>query len=245
MSSAKPQGTDAAPIYVVEDDADIADLFRRSLEAEGFRVRICATARAFQQHVASDRPALAIVDLGLPDADGFALLRGALSDLGTPKIVVTGRAALDDRLTGFESGADDYLVTPVEPLELVARVKAVLRRTKAAQNQGLSKDVAAFEGWRADLARLTLTAPDGEIEALSQTDATLLRVFLEANGRVLSRDFLLETCGGADENFDRSIDVRVSRLRKKLREDRKKATLIRTVYGAGYVFSAPVEWSAG
>ena len=245
MTGSAAHAADRARIYVVEDDADVADLFRRNLETEGFRVRICATAKAFQQEVVADPPALAIVDLGLPDADGFTLLRGVLADLGAPSIVVTGRAGLDDRLTGFDFGADDYLVKPVEPLELVARVKAVLRRAQGPATEAEGKDVARFAGWRVDLTRLRLEAPDGAVEMLSQTDATLLRVFLEAKGRVLSRDFLLETCGGADENFDRSIDVRVSRLRKKLREDRKNATLIRTVYGAGYVFSAPVDWSAG
>lgn len=232
------------PIFLIEDDADVADVFRRALEEEGFRVRVCATAGAFRREVASVRPALAVVDLGLPDADGLALLQGVLADLSAPSIIVSGRGGLDDRLAGLDVGADDYLVKPVEPRELAARVKAVLRRARSAPaEEGRSRDIASFAGWRVDLKRLSMTGPDGETQSLSQADAALLRVFLEAKGRVLSRDFLLEACGGADQNFDRSIDVRISRLRKKLGEAPQKATIIRTVYGAGYVLSPPVSWS--
>lgn len=248
------QPTDGGPredafIYLLEDDEDVAALFRRGLEAEGFEVRICATVAAFRTAAAVQAPSLAVIDLGLPDGDGLAVLSDELMASGVPSIVVTGRGGLDDRVAGLELGADDYVVKPLDPRELVARVRAVLRRS-ARQSEAraapaaTSKDVALFAGWRADFGRLSLTDPQGAATPLSQADAALLRVFLEAPGRVLSRDFLLEACdGGADELFDRSIDVRVSRLRKKLRDPGQKPKHIRTVYGAGYVFASAVQWT--
>jgi DNA-binding response OmpR family regulator len=237
-------------IFILEDDRDIAAIFARALKAEGYETEQFGDVHSFVQRVRERSPALCIVDLGLPDGSGLSVLRNLLSDLGVATIIVTGRGGLDDKLKGLQSGADDYIVKPVEPLELVARVKTVLRRVSrrmeiaqwAMPEQGNS-DLAEFAGWRVDFGSYRLTSPDNEITTLSKGDTQILRAFLEAQGRVLSREFLLKLCVAAgDENYDRTIDVRVSRLRKKLRDDSRQPTHIRTVYGAGYVFASTATW---
>lgn len=185
-------------------------------------------------------PDLCLIDLSLPDGDGMSLLQEA-SYLGAlPKIVVSGRGNVTDRVVGLEIGADDYVVKPFEPRELVARVRAVLRRhsSSSARNLQTIGQNVEFGEWIADFNACTLTHTDGSIETLSASEASLLKVFVESAGRVLSRDQLLDSTVGHHEGpFDRSMDARISRLRKKLRDDPKTPRLIRTVYGAGYVFS--------
>jgi DNA-binding response OmpR family regulator len=237
-------------IFILEDDRDIAAIFARALKAEGYETEQFGDVHSFAQHVRERPPALCIVDLGLPDGSGLSVLRDLLSGLDVATIIVTGRGGLDDKLKGLQSGADDYIVKPVEPLELVARVKTVLRRvsrrmaTAQATKPELGKsDLAEFAGWRVDFGSYRLTSPDNEVTTLSKGDTQILRAFLEAQGRVLSREFLLDLCVAAgDENYDRAIDVRVSRLRKKLKDDSRQPTHIRTVYGAGYVFASTATW---
>lgn len=232
-------------IYLLEDDADVACVTRRALEAQGFEVARFARRFDLERALGGRRPDLCLVDLELPDGDGLSLVSEALRGTGIPVIIVTGRGELTDRLIGLEIGADDYVVKPFEPRELVARVRAVLRRgtevSPAAQAR--SRKLACFAGWTADLDACTLTAPDTETVQLSAAETTLLRCFIEAAGRVLSRTQLLDLTGEDDlDSFDRSMDVRVSRLRKKLRDSTKSPTMIRTVYGAGYVFTPRVDW---
>lgn len=239
---------DAAHIYILEDDSDVAAVFARALKAEGYVIESFIGSRTFAQRVREKTPDLCIVDLGLPDGDGLSVLRDMLSRENIATIIVTGRGDLSDKLKGLDYGADDYLVKPVEPLELVARVKTVLRRVQSQRQvtAALShhaSEVAEFAGWRADFGNFQLVSPDEEISTLSKADAQLLRAFLEAQGRVLTREFLLDLCElTGEDNFDRSIDVRVSRLRKKLKDDSRSPTHIRTVYGAGYVFASPIIW---
>jgi DNA-binding response OmpR family regulator len=239
---------DAAHIYILEDDADIAAIFARALRAEGYVIESFIGSRTFAQRVREKTPDLCIVDLGLPDGDGLSVLRDMLSREKIATIIVTGRGDLSDKLKGLDYGADDYLVKPVEPLELAARVRTVLRRVQSQKKAAAGaphrdSDVAEFAGWRADFGNFQLVSPDDEISTLSKSDAQLLRAFLEAQGRVLTREFLLDLCElTGEDNFDRSIDVRVSRLRKKLKDDSRSPTHIRTVYGAGYVFASPITW---
>lgn len=232
-------------VYLLEDEAEVARVMRRELEAQGFEVERFARRAELQQALGCRRPDLCLVDLELPDGDGLSLVGEALRAAGIPVIIVTGRGELTDRLIGLEVGADDYIVKPFEPRELAARVRAVLRRGKP-RSEGATpvRRCAHFDGWRADLDACTLTAPDGETIQLSAAETVLLRSFIEAAGRVLSRAQLLDLTGGDDlEAFDRAMDVRVSRLRKKLRDTTRAPTMIRTVYGAGYVFTPRVTWA--
>lgn len=232
-------------IFMLEDDNDVADVIRRALESHGFVVERFARRVELGRRLGAKRPALCLIDLGLPDGDGLSVIGSILRDLDIPTIIVTGRGDLADRVIGLELGADDYIVKPVEPRELVARIRSVLRRSgKVLQPKGTSAQrVARFAGWRADFDAFVLTTPEGEAQQMSSAEADLLRAFCAAPGRVLSRAVLLDlkTHDSADP-YDRSIDVRISRLRRKLRDDTKSPTVIRTVYGAGYVFTPAVEW---
>jgi two-component system OmpR family response regulator len=232
-------------IYILEDDREVAAVFARALAGEGYQVQSFSAVQCFAKRVGESAPDLAIIDLGLPDGDGLSVLRGSLARPGVATIIVSGRGGLADKLKGLDYGADDYVVKPVEPLELVARVKTVLRRVggRASKVADEAAAVAEFAGWRVDFSSLLLTSPDQDTALLSRGDARLLRAFIDAQGRVLTREFLLDFCEiGAEENFDRAIDVRVSRLRKKLKDDVRSPTHIRTVYGAGYVFASPATW---
>lgn len=233
-------------VAIIEDEADLARLIERTLLEHWFAVRVFARGRAFLAEADQIDTAAAIVDLGLPDMDGLDLVR-TLAARGIAVLVLTGRGGVADRVLGLELGADDYLVKPFEPRELVARLRSVLRRTgrvrpgEGAEPAAGPDPVAAFAGWKFDAAALTLTAPSGEARRLSRAEAKLLELFVRAPNRVLSRDFLLEA-RGAGQTFDRSIDVRISRLRQKLDDDPQNPRFIRTVYGMGYLFAEPVAW---
>ena len=230
-------------IYLLEDEPDIARLFAHALAKQGFETRTFTRISTFCDALAAARPDLCVIDLGLPDGDGAELLEQELAAAETPAIIVSGRGALADKLQSFEAGAEDYLVKPIDPEELAARARVVLRRRLKKTQTAEPEAIAEFDGWRANFSTYTLSAADGGKEALSQAEAVLLRGFLDAPGRVLSRAALLDICGPVTEDsFDRAIDVRVSRLRKKLREDRRNPTIIKTVYGAGYLFAADVTW---
>ena len=229
-------------IFVLEDEPDIARLICSSLTEYGFRCEHLRTGREFLARAHSASPDLCIVDLGLPDMDGMQVVR-ELQD-GTPcaVLILTGRNELTDRVLGLELGADDYIVKPFEPRELVARVRSILRRyQRAAIPEAVSeRSSARFAGWVFDSSRHALTAPDGRELSLSAAEAGLLATLLRRPNKILSREQLL---GERDvDPFDRSIDVRISRLRRKLDDDPQNPRLIKTVYGAGYLFSSQVEW---
>lgn len=227
-------------IYLLEDDPDICKLISRTLNQQGMDVTCLQKLSEFEVALKEQTPDLCLIDLSLPDGDGMSLLENSGELKALPKIVVTGRGNVTDRVVGLEIGADDYVVKPFEPRELVARVRAVLRRsTSATQSEKpAERQQAAFGEWSADFDACTLSHRDGSIESLSASEASLLQAFVQSAGRVLSRDQLLDaTVGHHDGPFDRSMDARISRLRKKLRDDPKSPKIIRTVYGAGYVFS--------
>lgn len=225
-------------VYLVEDDADIAKLISRTLEQQGIEVESFRSLADFQRAITRRQPRLCLIDLSLPDGDGLSMVSGGLPP-SVPKIIVTGRGQVTDRVVGLEIGADDYVVKPFEPRELAARVKAVLRRSQISAERPMppGAKVAHFGDWTADLEGCTLSHADGEVIQLSAAEATLLAAFTESPGRVLSRSQLLDaTTGRAEDPLDRSMDARISRLRKKLRDDPYSPKIIRTVYGAGYVF---------
>ena len=237
-------------IFILEDDRDLAALFEREIARAGMTPRLFRSIRAVRAALEIAPPELCVLDLGLPDGDGLDFLRDGLAARGVPTVVVSGRNSLDDRVRGLSEGADDYLAKPADPVELVARIRSVLRRmARAAPAPEHATDApeapsrARFGDMEFDTARLELTDPGGAAIALSRADADLLVLFLRTRGRVVSRDWLIEQIfADAGGQFDRSIDVRVSRLRKKLGDDPRNPKLIRTIYGAGYVFAVPVEW---
>ena len=230
-------------IYVVEDDAGVAQLLQRTLSEYGFHVEIFNTAAAIIRRLQSERPDLCIVDLGLPDMDGIELMShiGRLSTCGL--LVLTGRAHMTDRVMGLELGADDYVVKPFDPRELVARVRSILRRAAVTGGASASKPhrYATFLGWTLHCTSNLLRSPDGHDYVLGTAEAQVLRVFLERPNQILSREQLY---GQRDISpLDRSIDIRISRLRRRIETDPQQPKIIKTVYGSGYLFSAAVAWS--
>jgi two-component system OmpR family response regulator len=227
-------------IYVVDDERDICDLVCSELEFFGFEMRAFHTGAQALQAVKREPPQLCIVDLGLPDMDGLSLVK-ALCDTQVGVLILSGRGSLPDRVLGLELGADDYITKPFEPRELVARVHSLLRRIKKDSAPSLTCAVknARFADWVFNPATLSLKRDSGEELTLSTAEADLLATLLRAPQQILSRDRLL---GEQAIPYDRSIDSRMSRLRKKLEADPKEPRIIKTVYGAGYMLSTPVEW---
>ena len=188
-------------------------------------------------------PDLCIIDLGLPDMDGIELMQRVRAQSSCGILILTGRAYVSDRVMGLELGADDYVLKPFEPRELVARVRSILRRNETTPAAGApaARQIAAFSGWRSILRNNTLCAPDGEQHQLSTAEANLLKVFVNNPNRILQREQLLGT--RELSSTDRSIDVSISRLRRKLEPEAGSHAFIKTVYGAGYLFLATVSWT--
>ncbi|WP_051341169.1 response regulator transcription factor [Azospirillum halopraeferens] len=233
-------------VYVVDDDPDVRDLLRTVLGGFGYAVSVFGSGKAVKAAIRRDPPDVAIVDLGLPDMDGLTLVRELWEDVRFGVIVLTGRGDVSDRVLGLELGADDYIVKPFEPRELVARVNTVIRRRRQLMAAGRRSEGARarFAGWTIDFGDLTLTAEDGRQETLTAAEAALLGMLLKAPRRVLSREQLqsADTERG-DLPFERAVDVRISRIRKKIEPDPRAPQLIRTVYGAGYLLACDVAWT--
>ncbi|MFY7959293.1 MAG: response regulator [Elsteraceae bacterium] len=231
-------------ILLVEDDRDIRSLLGRYLTDQGFRVTLVQDGRGMTQALSASRIDLVILDLMLPGEDGLSLCRRLRSTSSIPVVMVTAKTEEVDRIIGLEIGADDYLAKPFNPRELLARVRAVLRRSQGGPMPPPGADKAEsywFDGWRANLTQRTLQAPDGSMVALSSGEFDLLVAFLEHPRRVLSRDQLLDIARGrASVLFDRSIDVQISRLRRKIEPDPQNPMLIKTVRNSGYLFTGQV-----
>jgi two-component system OmpR family response regulator len=229
-------------VLIVDDDREIRDLIARFLEKHGLRVSVAADGRAMGRVLADRGIDLIVLDVMLPGEDGLSLCRRLRAVSDVPVIMLTAMGEEIDRILGLEMGADDYLAKPFNPRELLARIKAVLRRTQAAGSPGHPADggrVLTFAGYRLDLAQRSLTAADGVLVPLSTGEFDLLAAFAQHPNRVLSRDQLLDLARGRDaQPFDRAIDVQVSRLRRKIGGP---ADLIKTVRGAGYMFTADVS----
>ena len=225
-------------IAIVEDDPDVARTIEQVLGDFGFRTIWCRNAGELLRRLRQSAPDLCIVDLGLPDMDGLEVMQRVRAQSPCGILILTGRAHVSDRVMGLELGADDYVLKPFEPRELVARVRSILRRREQLADE--SSQLAEFAGWRFNLGNNTLQGSDGEEHVLSTAEADLLRVFVRNPNRILQREQLM---GKRDlQPTDRSIDVRISRLRRKLEPDQQNPALIKTVYGAGYLFLATVNW---
>ncbi|WP_408902000.1 response regulator [Plastoroseomonas hellenica] len=238
-----------AHVLVVEDDAAMRHLIVRLLRENGFRATGVRDGREMWETLRNTAVDLVLLDVMLPGQSGLDLLRLLRSERGSlPVVMVTAKGAEADRVLGLDLGADDYLPKPFGRRELLARIRAVLRRARppaAAAPEGMTTRAdhrLRFEGWTADLARRELLAPGGAVIDLSGAEYDLLLAFLEHPHRVLARDRILELSRGrlADPN-DRSVDVLVSRLRRKLEGEDGKGAMIKTVRGAGYMFLPRVE----
>ena len=234
-----------AHIAVVDDEADITALLANYLQGHGFRVTQVRSGRALMAMMATDVPALVLLDLGLPGEDGLTIARQLREHWRCGLVIVTGRGDAVDKVVGLEVGADDYVTKPFDLRELLARVKAVLRRTAPAGATATAAepvhDRFSFARWTLDTAARRLTDEANREVALTSGEFDLLGAFVRHPGRVLSRDFLLEQTRGRDAApFDRTIDVQVGRLRKKLEADPEDPQIIKSVRGAGYILVAPV-----
>lgn len=230
-------------LLVVDDDSEIAALLRRYLTAQGFEVSTVASGREMFSFLATNTVDLVLLDLGLPGEDGLDLTRHLHEHWRGPVIIITGRGDSVDRIVGLELGADDYVTKPFELRELLARIRSVLRRTAERPRRTESRSVVyAFAGYRLEVDSRTLTAPDGDSVPLTSGEYELLRVFVTHANRVLSRDELMNQLYGRESGpFDRAVDVQIGRLRRKIEPDPAAPTLIKSVRGAGYIFSDTVR----
>jgi DNA-binding response OmpR family regulator len=230
-------------ILIVDDHQDICELVQGYLTGEGYKVSAAAGGVAMRKVMAQADIDLVLLDLMLPGEDGLTLARTLRSESNVGIIILTGRGETVDRIIGLEMGADDYLPKPFHLRELLARVKSVLRRASARDvTPEAAPTVAVFNGWRLDLAARELTAPNGEEVRLTTGEFDLLTAFVGHPNQVLTRDRLLDLARNREAGpFDRTIDVQVGRLRRKLDDDPTNPGLIKTVRGTGYIFTATVE----
>ena len=237
----------ASHIAVLDDEVDITLLLANYLQGHGFRVTQVHNGRALMTLMDTDPADLVLLDLGLPGEDGFTIARRVRESWRCGLVIVTGRGDAVDKVVGLEVGADDYVTKPFDLRELVARVKAVLRRLTpeapaAAPTAAVFPDKLLFAGWQLDTAARSLRNPQGEQVPLTGGEFDLLQAFARHPGRVLSRDFLLgQTRGREAAPFDRTIDVQVGRLRKKIEADADDPQLIKSVRGAGYILVPSVS----
>src|SRR6185437_2914479 len=235
-------------ILIVDDDQRLRDLLVRYLGGEGYEVKAVADGGAMDKQLGRERYDLVVLDLMLPGEDGLAICRRLRGQANAPAIVMlTAKGDEVDRIVGLEMGADDYLPKPFNPRELLARINAVLRRQTAARLASATDgaDVLTFAGWRIDLRLRELRNPEGARVAMTSAEFDLLQTFCERAGRVLSRDSLLDFTQGRNAgSFERSIDVLVSRIRRKIEPDPQNATMIKTVRSGGYLFTPSVRASA-
>lgn len=227
-------------VTILDDEPAIRKILSDTLEEAGFRTQSFGRATEFEAALKTTSPDVCLVDLSLPDKDGLTVVHRLALEQGAKVIIISGRADVQDRVTGLELGADDYIIKPFDPTEVVARIRARLRRSDASP---MAANTAKFQDWTANFDRYVLIDSVGNETPFSHAEGEILRLFLERSKRLISRQAMQEALGGAaGESFDRAMDVRISRLRTKLREDPKNPQLIKTIYGAGYIFLCDVAW---
>jgi len=236
--------TPSPHILVVDDHRDIRETLARYLVKNGLRASTAENAAQARKALKAASVDLVVLDIMMPGEDGLSLCRHLVETGSLPVILLTAMADDTDRVIGLEIGADDYVTKPFNPRELLARIRAVLRRTAHGprDRDPVEHEELYFEGWRVDVTKRELFDPDGETVPLSSGEFQLLRAFLKRPNMVLTRDQLMDlTSGRTPGVFDRSIDNQVSRLRRKIEADPKEPRLIKTVWGGGYMLACPVR----
>jgi two-component system, OmpR family, response regulator len=236
--------SDRPHLVIVDDDREIRTLLSQYLEKHDFRTTAVAEGKEMRRVMERSRVDLVVLDLMLPGEDGLSICRELRTRSQVPVIMLTARGEDVDRIVGLELGADDYVPKPFNPRELLGRIRAVLRRAAHAPRDPSPETIRSFtfNGWKLDTTTRTLTDVEGKEVALSGAEYRLLAVLLSSANRVLSRAQLTELLRGREADpFDRSIDVRVSRLRQILGDDARAPQIIKTVYGEGYVVGVPVQ----
>ncbi|MBV8839590.1 MAG: response regulator [Alphaproteobacteria bacterium] len=232
---------DSPHILVVEDDRDISRLVGRYLRENDCRVSFASDGREMDEQISSRRIDLVVLDLMLPGEDGLSLCRRLRARSQLPVVMLTAKGGELDRIIGIEMGADDYLPKPFNPRELLARIRAVLRRAARTTAEPAVREMT-FRGWRLDAVARSLTDPRGAEVALTSAEFDLVQAMCERAGRVLSREQLLDlTQGRSPGAFERSVDILVIRIRRKIEADPHRPALIKTVRSGGYIFTPDVE----
>ncbi|MEO0749394.1 MAG: response regulator [Pseudomonadota bacterium] len=227
-------------VLVCDDETDLRAMLQEYLQKRGYEVRLAADAEELRTQIEEDTPDLIVLDINMPGEDGLSALRRLRSESEIPVVMLTAAGETIDKIVGLEMGADDYLGKPVDLRELEARIKAVLRRNTAPaepRNAGAVGQLVQFGDYQLDLEAAKLTDAGGEEVQLTAMEFRLLKLFAENRSRVLNRDQILEQAHDRSwDPYDRSIDIRISRLRRKIETNPQKPTIIRTVRGIGYVF---------
>ena len=238
-------GDPASPtLLLVDDEAALREPLAAYLARQGFAVVQAASAAEARSRLRETTPDLVLLDIMMPGEDGLSLCRHLGETRSIPAILLTARGEATDRIVGLEIGADDYVVKPFEPRELVARIRSVLRRAGRGVPAAADNEILHFEGWQLDPLKRRLTDPEGAVVAISSVEFRLLLAFLEHPRQVLDRDRLLDMVQGREAHlFDRAVDNQVSRLRRKIEADSRNPQLIQTVWGGGYMLAADVRRS--
>jgi DNA-binding response OmpR family regulator len=239
-----------ASVLIVDDDEDLQAIMRQHLELQLYNITSALNAAEFIKKIGIQQPDIILLDLGLPDQDGLALLNTIRSKSRIPIIVISGRSEATDRIVGLEMGADDYLIKPFEMRELSARIKAMLRRGNVMDDLGEkeTKDTSAktknlfFNGWILDRTQYQLFDKNGNTSGLTTGEFKLLEALLVASNSVLSREQLFEiTRVGKFDVYDRVIDTQIARIRKKIGDDPQNPSLLKTIRGVGYMFCGDIK----
>lgn len=238
-------------VLVVDDEPEIRELLADLLSSHGFQPLLAADGQQMREQFATNKVDLLLLDLRLRNEDGMDLARSVHSEYDLPILMLTGKGDETDRILGLELAADDFMMKPFNNRELIARIRALLRRTKSTHESqqdpirsavGGAADQLSFDGWTLNLSARTLTRPDGSLEQLTFAEFSLLEVLVRAPNRVHSREQLLEASRGIETDvFDRTIDVLILRLRRKIEPDPRHPSYIQTERGLGYIFRQVVK----
>lgn len=229
-------------LLLVDDEASLSEPLAEYLTRQGFNVTAAASAAEARSRLREETPDLVLLDIMMPGEDGLSFCRHLVETQQIPTIFLTAKGEATDRIVGLEIGADDYVVKPFEPRELVARIRSVLRRVSRAVPPPGGNELFEFEGWQLDPLKRRLIDPEGAIVTISSVEFRLLKAFLENPRQVLDRDRLLDMVQGREAHlFDRAVDNQVSRLRRKIEADSRNPEIIQTVWGGGYMLAADVQ----